>query len=119
MTCATESLAGRHDFAAFTAPSEAKRAVTEREVFRVMMAKERGTATFDIEANAFLPHMVRRIVGTLIEVGLGKRSVAEFEKLVREAPPGEASKTAPPQGLCLMKVRYESGLFDDQTNEDT
>lgn len=73
---------------------------------------------FDIEANAFLPHMVRRIVGTLVEVGRGKLSVSEFERLVGDAPPGEASRTAPPRGLCLMKVRYESGLFDGDNDED-
>jgi hypothetical protein len=43
-------------------------------------------------------------------------TAGEFQRLVREAPPGEASSTAPPRGLCLVKVRYESGLFDG--NED-
>jgi tRNA pseudouridine38-40 synthase len=117
MATAARSLEGRHDFAAFTAPSEAKRQVTERNVRCAGWSWRGKRATFDIEANAFLPHMVRRIVGTLVEVGRGKLSVAEFERLVREAPPGEASRTAPPRGLCLMKVRYESGLFDDW-NED-
>jgi len=118
MAEAAKALNGRHDFAAFTAPSEAKRTVTERQVFRARFKGRGQGATFDIEANAFLPHMVRRIVGTLVEVGLGKLSVDGFAGLVSEAPPGKASKTAPPRGLCLMKVRYESGLFDDETNED-
>jgi hypothetical protein len=38
--------------------------------------------------------------------------------MLKEAPPGEARHTAPPRGLCLIKVRYESGLFDDETDED-
>jgi tRNA pseudouridine38-40 synthase len=118
MAQAAKQLVGRHDFAAFTAPSEAKRQVTERDCTIAQWRCCGATATFDIEANAFLPHMVRRIVGTLIEVGRGKLSVREFERLVNEAPPGEASRTAPPRGLCLMKVRYESGLFDDETDED-
>ncbi len=117
MAEAARSLEGRHDFAAFTAPSEAKRQVTERSVTCARWNCRGRHATFDIKANAFLPHMVRRIVGTLIEVGRGKLTVAEFQRLVEEAPPGEASRTAPPRGLCLMKVRYESGLFDDE-NED-
>jgi tRNA pseudouridine38-40 synthase len=75
-------------------------------------------ATFDIEANAYLPHMVRRIMGTLEEVGRGKLSEREFARLVKEAPPGAASRTAPARGLCLMRVRYESGLFDDEADED-
>jgi tRNA pseudouridine38-40 synthase len=72
----------------------------------------------DIEANAFLMQMVRRIVGALVEVGSGKRSREEFEALLREAPPGAAKLVAPARGLCLMKVRYENGLFDDETDED-
>jgi tRNA pseudouridine38-40 synthase len=61
--------------------------------------------------------MVRRIAGTLVEVGRGRMPVAEFRRLVEEAPPGEASRTAPARGLCLMKVRYESGLFDGDEND--
>ena len=45
-------------------------------------------------------------------------TVAEFRRLVEEAPPGEASRTAPARGLCLMKVRYESGLFDGDENDE-
>jgi len=51
-------------------------------------------------------------------VGRGRMTVADFKRLVTEAPPGEASRTAPARGLCLMKVRYESGLFDGHTTED-
>jgi len=118
MAEAARHLEGRHDFAAFTAPSEAKRQATERNCTIARWRCHGETAAFDIEANAFLPHMVRRIVGTLVEVGRDKLSVGEFERLVKEAPPGEASRTAPPRGLCLMKVRYESGLFDGDTDED-
>jgi tRNA pseudouridine38-40 synthase len=70
-----------------------------------------------MEANAFLPHQVRRIVGSLVEVGRGRLSAGEFGSLLREAKPGAASLTAPARGLCLMKVRYEDGLFDDEDDE--
>lgn len=113
MAGAAKSLEGTHDFAAFTAPSEAKRSVTIRNVSRTAITVAGQRVHFDIEANAFLLHMVRRIAGTLVEVGRGRMTVAEFRRLVEEAPPGEASRTAPARGLCLMKVRYESGLFDD------
>jgi tRNA pseudouridine38-40 synthase len=116
MASAAKALKGSHDFAAFTAPSEAKRSVTMRNVSRTALTTAGQRVHFDIEANAFLLHMVRRIAGTLVEVGRGKMTVAEFRRLVEEAPPGEASRTAPARGLCLMKVRYESGLFDG--NED-
>jgi tRNA pseudouridine38-40 synthase len=112
------SLEGTHDFAAFTAPSEAKRLVTIRNVRSAAWRCGGRLATFEIEANAFLPQMVRRIAGTLVEVGRGRLMPGEFERMVNEAPPGAASRTAPPLGLCLMKVRYESGLFDDETDED-
>ncbi len=118
MAEAARSLEGRHDFAAFTAPSEAKRSVTIRNVRSAVWRRGGLLATFEIEANAFLPHMVRRIVGTLVEVGQGRLTPGEFERMVNEAPPGAASRTAPPRGLCLMKVCYESGLFDDETDED-
>jgi tRNA pseudouridine38-40 synthase len=62
--------------------------------------------------------MVRRIVGTLVEVGTGRLSVEGFGRLVSEAAPGAASRTAPARGLCLMKVRYENGLFDDEDNDN-
>lgn len=118
MAQAAATVCGRHDFAAFTAPSEARRRSTERLVTRSEVRRKGRLVVFDIEANAFLPHMVRRIVGALVEVGRGRRSVPEFERLVRSGRPGEASATAPARGLYLMKVRYESGLFDDETDED-
>lgn len=111
-------LAGRHDFAVFTAPSVARDVCTEREVFRAALEYRDGKAYLEIEANAFLQHMVRRIAGALVQVGAGKRNAREFEILLRQANPGEARYTAPPQGLCLIKVRYESRLFDDETYDD-
>ncbi len=113
MADAAASLAGRHDFAAFTAPSEARRRSTERLVTRAGLVREAALVHLDIEANAFLQHMVRRVAGALVEVGLGKRTPEDFRALVTEASPGTARLMAPAHGLCLMKVRYESGLFDE------
>jgi tRNA pseudouridine38-40 synthase len=119
MSQAAQALIGRHNFAAFTPPSEAKRGSTERLVYRAEVTPKRGRVVyFDIEANAFLRQMVRRIVGTLVEVGLGKRSAGEFREFVERAEPGAATAKAPARGLSLMKVRYESGLFDVEANED-
>jgi tRNA pseudouridine38-40 synthase len=118
MTEAAESLVGAHDFAAFAPHSEA-RGSTIRCIARVALSRAPGRLLhFDIEGNAFLHHMVRRIMAALVEVGRGRRSVEDFAALVSEAQPGAASSMAPAHGLCLMKVRYESGLFDDETNED-
>jgi tRNA pseudouridine38-40 synthase len=118
MQFASGHLLGAHDFAAFTAASEAARGTTQRLVTRAEWSREGVLLRFDIEANAFLRRMVRRLVGALVEVGRGRRSEAEFRLLVTKALPGSATVTAPARGLCLVKVRYESGLFDDETNED-
>jgi len=119
MAAATGALPGRHDFAAFTPPSEAGRRRTERVVMAAQVNRcGKGLVCFDIEANAFLPHMARRLVAAMVEVGLGKRTAAEIEALLQEARPGTARSLAPARGLCLMKVRYESGLFDDETDEE-
>lgn len=111
MAKAASRLIGRHDFAAFTQPSQARRRPTEREVTRAEVSRKRELVLFDIEANAFLPQMVRRIVGALVDVGSGKLTCAQFEALLREARPGSADFVAPARGLCLMKVHYESDLF--------
>ncbi len=115
---AAASLVGQHDFAAFTQPSVAGRQGTCRRMTRAEIARRGRRILLDVEANAFLPHQVRRTVGALVEVGRGRLSPGEFEKLLREARPGAASFTAPARGLCLMKVRYEDGLFDDETDEN-
>ncbi|MEE8386557.1 MAG: tRNA pseudouridine(38-40) synthase TruA [Dehalococcoidia bacterium] len=116
MSEAAAALLGGHDFAAFTRPSEARRRCTERVVIAARVDGRKGLTSFDIEANAFLQQMVRRLVGALVEVGLGKRTPDEFGALLREARPGAASLTAPALGLCLIKVRYESGMFDNETD---
>ena len=119
MTAAAGMLQGSHDFAAFTAPSEAERGSTVRVVSRAEWSQAGGVIRFDIEANAFLQRMVRRMMAALVEVGHGRRTMSEFQTLVVEAAPGAATATAPPQGLCLIRVRYESGLFDgDETDEN-
>jgi tRNA pseudouridine38-40 synthase len=110
-------LAGTHDFAAFTQAAEAARRVTQRNVLRSSVCSQGRFLRIDIEANAFLLQMVRRIVGSLVEVGARKLAPAEFGTLLRQAPPGAAKLVAPARGLCLMKVRYENGLFDDETDE--
>ena len=106
-------LTGRHDFAAFTQPSEARRRSTERVVAQTALQAKGDLVLIDIEANAFLPQMVRRIVAALVEVDRARGTQGKFEALVREAQPGAAKQVAPAHGLCLMKVRYENGLFDD------
>ena len=63
--------------------------------------------TIDIEANAFLYHMVRNIVGSLIAVGEGERSSQWFAEIFKTRDRTIAGVTAPAQGLCFMRVRYD------------
>jgi tRNA pseudouridine38-40 synthase len=62
----------------------------------------------DIEANAFLYRMVRSIVGTVLQVGLGQLSLAQFASLFAAADRSRAGPTAPPHGLCLIAVNYQN-----------
>jgi tRNA pseudouridine38-40 synthase len=104
MQQAAQSLVGQHDFATFGQPPKGH--VTVR---RVLMAEWGGGLpwlTFDIEANAFLYHMVRSIVGTLLQVGRGVMGVEEFVALLASCDRSQAGPTALPHGLCLMKVKY-------------
>lgn len=68
-----------------------------------------GMLCLEIDADAFLRHMVRTLVGTMIEVGRGERSLAEFRRLLEGAPREAAAATAPPQALFLWDIKYGRG----------
>jgi tRNA pseudouridine38-40 synthase len=106
MRAAAEPLVGRHDFAAFQA-ADCESAHAVREVRRLELLAERDELAVVIEATAFVKHMVRNIVGTLVEVGLGRREVASIPALLGGRDRTRAGRTAPPQGLCLEEVFYE------------
>lgn len=111
MRAALRHLIGRHDFAALRAADCAAK-TTVREV-RALELLERGPLlVLRIEATAFLKHMVRNIVGTLVEVGHGKRDPASLPALLASRDRTQAGPTAPPQGLLLDEVFYLPGLAD-------
>jgi len=69
---------------------------------------ERGDElVYRVRANAFLRHMVRVLVGTMLAVGRGDCTVEEFEAMLDGGPRSDAFQTAPPQGLCLVDVTWE------------
>lgn len=115
MNAAAALLVGEHDFATFGTPPQGSSTVR-----RVMMSEWRQEAgllipqalVYRVEATAFLQHMVRRIVGLLVEIGLGVTNLEAFAARFRAADLGQAGRVAPPQGLYLEAVYYgEHTLF--------
>ena len=104
---AAQVLSGKHDFSAFrSAGCSAQHAL--REVTAIAVTRQDNIVKIDISANAFLYHMVRNIVGSLIEVGKGEKSVEWFTDVLHGRDRKLAGVTAESQGLCFMNVRYDS-----------
>lgn len=105
MNEAASLLLGAHDFSAFkSSGSDVESAL--RTVSRAECARRGDMLFFDIEADGFLRHMVRAVVGTLVDVGRSKTTVREFLSILDSRDRTRAGMTAPPQGLFLMEVRY-------------
>lgn len=98
---AADLLLGEHDFRAFT-PTETEHEVFRRTVLRAQWHRRGDALEFEITADSFLRHMVRTLVGTMIE--LPPERIAE---LVHGRPRSEAGSTAPPWGLYLTSVAYD------------
>jgi tRNA pseudouridine38-40 synthase len=116
MQLATDSIIGLHDFSSFCRQPQQSGVNRNAEgpsmMRRVHVAQwhdaGNGILTFDIRANAFCHQMVRSIVGTLVDVGLGRRKAGEMSGVLRAMSRLNTPHIAPPQGLCLMDVGYPS-----------
>jgi tRNA pseudouridine38-40 synthase len=121
MRAASLALRGRHDFSSFRA-ADCPARTTVREVRRFEIELERladaEMVRITIEATAFLKHMVRNIVGTLVEVGHGKRAAGSVAELLALGDRTLAGPTAPPHGLCLDEVFYLPGNADPRAHDD-
>jgi tRNA pseudouridine38-40 synthase len=98
-------LPGRHDFTAFT-PTETDHVRFERDILRAQWAGEDDLLELWIEADTFMRHMNRVLVGTMLEVACGSRTVESFAELLHGQPRSQAGPTAPAHGLALASVRY-------------
>ena len=112
---AARRLIGEHDFASFAGdgwgiggdePEGEKPATIRRMSGASCQRESNGLIRIELAANAFLPHMVRNIVGTLLMVGTGKLTLAEFEGILAAQDRRRAGPTAPACGLCLVEVQY-------------
>ena len=113
MQLASDAVIGEHDFSAFCRkPKPADENDTyEHSMRRYVMNADwhdlgEGVLRFDIRANAFCHQMVRALVGTFIEIGLGKRPPSDMRGLIVSGDRAEAAPVAPPQGLILWEVGY-------------
>jgi len=115
MTAALPHVRGRHDFSALRA-ADCPARTTVRDVRELSIRSDElrqgELVEVRIEATAFLKHMVRNLIGTLVEVGHGKRSPESLEELLDSRDRTRAGPTAPPHGLLLDEVFYLPGNAD-------
>ncbi len=99
------AVVGRHDFTAFT-PTDTQHVRFMRDVVRARWEGQGELLEFWIEADSFMRHMNRVLVGTMLEVASGRREFEQFVSLLEGAPRSAAGRTAPAHGLALAGVSY-------------
>lgn len=112
---AAAALLGEHDFRAFAAKGEPK--PHYRCTIRRAEWQERPGGTgwsFHVAADRFLHHMVRMLVGTMVDAGLGRRPEGDVRRLLGRQDNADTSPPAPPEGLYFVAADYPADAFDDQ-----
>lgn len=116
MAQAARLLEGTHDFAAFAGPYEGS---TVRTLRRCDVTASGQHVVIEAEAQAFLPHQVRRLAGPLVDVGLGRAGAAAVRRWLEEAKPSSAGPAAPAHGLYLVRVEYDGPVFGPREPRET
>src|SRR5262245_53280670 len=105
---------GSHDFAAFAASTgsedEDRERSTVREVYSAELAREQEELVFTVRGRSFLRYMVRKMVGTLLDVGRGRLAPEDIERLYQSRDRSKSGPTVPPQGLCMVSVEHEEAF---------
>jgi tRNA pseudouridine38-40 synthase len=112
MAAAAKYFEGEHDFSSFTASSGSEEADRDRSPVRVICRStleprsQRQEIVYAVTGKSFLRYMVRKIVGTLLEVGRGKLRAADISEVFEARDRSRSGPTAPPEGLYLVSLKY-------------
>lgn len=109
MQRAARYLVGNHDFRSFQAAKCSSRNPVKK-IFKIDFMIKDDLVHIQFEGSGFLKHMVRNLVGTLVWVGKGKFKPEEVREILESRDRKRAGPTAPPQGLCLVKVFYPEAI---------
>ncbi|PAX54176.1 tRNA pseudouridine(38-40) synthase TruA [Brunnivagina elsteri] len=115
---ALEPLVGKHDFGAFRR-TNSKRAHSWVEVQEVTCDRDGSFIHIEIQADGFLYGMVRFIVGMLVQVAAGERTISNFTEIWKNQLREQVLHSAPAQGLCLLRVGYPDSTFSKEIWFDT
>ncbi len=105
MNAAAARLIGKKDFKSFACAQD-KRKDSVRTIFRGQVVRDDDWIRFEVEGDGFLYNMVRNITGTLVEVGIGRMNPEKIDEILDARDRRYAGPIAPPQGLCLVWIRY-------------
>ena len=116
MRDAAARFVGVHDFASFAASTgseeDDKERSTEREIFSTDLVRSAGDEelVFTVRGRSFLRYMVRKMVGTLLDVGRGRLQASDIDRLYELKDRSKSGPTVPPQGLCMVCVEHEEAF---------
>lgn len=112
MNRAAADALGEHDFAAFMSAGTGVESAV-REIYASRWRREGAYIHYDVSGSGFLYNMVRILVGTMLEIGQGKRDEAAIKRAIASGNRADAGPTAPARGLTLLRVRYEDFDTDE------
>lgn len=116
MRDAAARFVGVHDFASFAASTgseeDDKERSTEREIFSTELARspDGEELVFTVHGRSFLRYMVRKMMGTLLDVGRGKLQPGDIDRLYERKDRSKSGPTVPPQGLCMVSVEHQEAF---------